>query len=60
MNSLIVLAYVVGLIIAYIIFRKEFADKPKWEQVWFSVAWPATLVMYVLHLATKSDEDSGK
>lgn len=60
MNSLIVLAYVVGVIIAYIIFRKEFADKPKWEQIWYSVAWPATFAMYVLHLASKSDEDSSK
>lgn len=50
MDSLILLIYVVGLILAYIIFRKEFSDKPKWEQIWYSVAWPATLVLYVIHL----------
>ena len=60
MNSLILLAYVVGIIIAYIILRKEFADKPKWQQIWYSVAWPATLAMYVLHLISKSYEDNRK
>ena len=60
MNSLILLVYVVGVIIAYIIFRKEFADKPKWEQIWYSVVWPATLVMYVIHLALRENEDNSK
>lgn len=42
--------YLIGIICAYFIVSSDMKNLPKWQQVWYSVVWPVTLLLYLIHV----------
>lgn len=53
MNSLILFIYIVGFVVSYFVIRHKWEDKPLSEQLWYAVAWPGTLMVYIIYLLSR-------
>lgn len=56
MGFLILIVYALGIIAAYLIIDNKMDEKPEWEKAWYSLAWPSTLIMYILYLLTRDND----
>lgn len=46
----VILLWVLVGIFAYNFFIKKWERSTKFEKIWFSAVWPATLLLYLIHL----------